>query len=220
MKLAVGVLTHNAIEHGRVDLIRTTLGSLLEDGAPIYLVDNGSTDGTDELVRGWGGAAIRDAVSTCGHGMNVVIGACVASGADVVVFSNDDISWHPGWAEKVRAFWSEAPEDLLICSGSLEPEYPWNTPRAAICCGGVKALVRDTAPGGTWTLRAEAWKLIGPVPETPGVDDVPTCQRLNALGYRVAQMDVATHIGEDASTWGNESWRLAQPLDRQKWGLG
>lgn len=220
MKLAVGVLCHDVIRHDRVELLRQTCRTLLA-GEPdsFYLIDNGSTDGTDELVTSMGGTVVRDPVSTCGHGMNVVMGVCARSGADVVVFSNDDIRWHEGWGEKVRSFWAEAPDDILICSASLEPEYPWNTPVAAIVVGGVKALVRHTAPGGTWTFRARDWPLIGPVPEVAGHDDVPTCRRLRASGFRVAQMDAATHEGEDHSTWGNESRRWARPLDRERWGL-
>ena len=154
--------------------------------------------------------------------MNVTIGLCATSGADVIAFSNDDIAWHPGALAEVVRFWQAAPDDILICSGSLEPEYPWNTPRDMVECGGVRALVRDTAPGGTWTLRARDWPLIGPVQEIRGWDDVPTCQRLRAQGYRVAQMDVADHVGEEHSTWGNGTYAsdLGRPLDRSAWGMG
>ena len=85
--------------------------------------------------------------------------------------------------------------------------------------GGVAALVRDTAPGGAWTLRAADWPRIGPVPEAPGWDDVPTCNRLRKQGYRVCQIDLADHVGEDHSTWGNISNRLAKPLDRKAWNV-
>lgn len=221
MKVAVGVLTHNAIKHNRIDLLKGTLRSLQQTGVAFdcYLVDNHSTDGTELFVSALGGHLCRDAVFTCGHGMNVTMGILAASGADLCVFSNDDIEWKPGYLETLTTFWAEAPSDLLVCSGHLEPVYFWNTPRELIECGGVKALVRDTAPGGTWTFRAKDWSVIGPVPETHGEDDVPTCKRLAAHGYRVAQMDVATHVGEETSTWGNGSHLYAQPLDRKAWGL-
>lgn len=221
MKVAVAILTHNLFRYGRHELFRQTLTSLLETEYPfeLHVFDNGSTDATPEYVARFGATLIRDDVSTCGHGMNVAISSCVARGVDLVVFSNDDIYWHPGYLEQVVTFWQDAPPDVLICSGSLEPDYPWNTPRELIISGGVKALVRDTAPGGTWTLRARDWGRIGPVPEAVGWDDVPTCRRLNSLGYRVAQIDVADHVGEDHSTWGNNSRIDARPLDREKWGL-
>lgn len=221
MRLAVGILTHDQFRHERHELFLRTVSSLQDGDHPfdLYVVDNGSDDGTSEFVRSIGGLAINDAMTTCGHGMNVTLDILASSGADVAVFSNDDIDWHPGGLERVMRWWSEAPEDVLICSGSLEPDYPWNTPRELVTAGGVKALVRDTAPGGTWTMRARDWPTIGHVPELRGWDDVPKCRELRERGFRVAQMDAATHIGEDHSTWGNRSQPYAKPLDREAWGL-
>ena len=221
MRVAVGVLTHDQFKYDRHELFKQTLLSLFDGDHPyeLFIVDNGSTDGTRDYVRDLGGLCIDDPITTCGHGMNVTIGVCVNSGADLVVFSNDDIHWHPGALEQIVRFWGEAPEDVLICSGSLEPDYPWNTARERIESGGVKGLIRDTAPGGTWTLRAKDWNRIGPVPETKGWDDVPTCQRLKEHGFRVAQIDAADHVGEGHSTWGNGAGRMAQPLNREAWGL-
>jgi len=221
VKVAVGVLTHNQFETGRHELFKATVASLRQGGYPfdLYIVDNGSTDETSDYVASLGGLVLHDPVTTCGHGMNATIGACAASGAGLVVFSNDDIYWHDGAIEALVRFWGAAPRDILIASGSLEPDYPWNTPREMVEAGGVRALIRDTAPGGTWTLRARDWKVIGPVPESQGYDDVPTCRRLTARGYRVCQIDLADHVGEEVSTWGNASYTYAEPLDREKWGI-
>lgn len=220
MRVAVGVLTHNVFTHDRQHLLLDTLRSLKQTSEPfdLYIVDNASTDGTQNFVEQLGGYASKTMPSTCGHGMNVTLDI-ISANADLCVFSNDDIAWKPGYLETLKAFWSDAPNDLLICSGHLEPEYPWNTPREVVQHGGIKALVRDTAPGGTWTFRAKHRSVIGRIPETAGIDDVPTCERLRASGYRVAQMDVATHAGEDKSSWGNGSYMLAKPLD-PKWGMG
>lgn len=222
MSIAVGILTFNQFETGRHELFKRTLRSLLRDGPPehLFIIDNGSSDETPEYVASLGGTVLKDRRSTCGHGMNVTISACASSGAELVVFSNDDIEWHPGALGQVARFWSAAPEDVMIASGLLEEDFPWNTARTAIECGGVRALVRDTAPGGTWTLRARDWPVIGPVPEqTAGYDDVPTCNRLRGMGYRVCQMDLATHLGEEVSTWGNGSKAFGSKLDREAWGF-
>jgi glycosyltransferase involved in cell wall biosynthesis len=221
VNIAVGILTHNLFKFDRVELFKQTVRSLKDAGRPfrLYIVDNGSTDETGDYVRSFGGTILRDRVHSCGHGMNATISICAESGADLVVFSNDDIIWHPGAFAELEKFWSEAPDDVLIAAGLLEAEYPWNTPRERIEAGGVAALVRDTAPGGAWTLRAKDWSVIGPVPEAPGWDDVPTCNRLRTKGYRVCQIDLADHVGEKHSTWGNISNVLAKPLDRKVWNV-
>lgn len=220
MKTAVGILTHNQFATGRHEAFLTTARSLAaQHPDALYVVDNGSTDETPEYVRSLGGVVLDDPISTCGHGMNATIGLCAASGAALVVFSNDDICWHPGALERLVAFWSEAPDDVKIASGLLEDDFYWNTVVERIECGGVEGLVRKTAPGGAWTLRAKDWPKIGPVPEAKGWDDVPTCARVISRGGRVVQLELADHIGEDLSTWGNDSAKFRRPLDREAWGL-
>jgi hypothetical protein len=80
-------------------------------------------------------------------------------------------------------------------------------------------LVRETVPGGAWTLRSADWPRIGPIPEKAGWDDVPTCRKVNGKGGRCVSLDLCDHAGEGASTWGNSSARFGKPLDREAWGL-
>jgi len=212
--IAAGVLTHDALRHGREGLLRATIRSVAaQEPNYVYVVSNGSSDGTEALVASWGGTVLNDPISTCGHGMNATIGICANSGADLVVFSNDDIEFRPGAFDALRRFWAAAPEKLKIASGLLEDDFPWNTVRERVVYGGVPALIRDSAPGGVWTLRAKDWPTIAPVPEAAGWDDVPTCERLRSKGYQVAQLDLAEHIGQDHSTWGNGSEKFRKPLD-------
>lgn len=214
MKIAAGVLCHQLYKYDRMELFKQTVRSIaVNQPDDLFLVSNGSDDGTEHYIAGLGGTVVYDPITSCGHGMNVTIGICAASGADIVVFSNDDIIWHPGAFDVLRRFWAHAPDDLLIASGHLEEDFPWNTVLDRIEVAGIPTLVRRTAPGGTWTLRAKDWPKIAPVPESPGYDDVPVCERLGAKGYRVAQLDLATHIGEEKSTWGNGSAKFGKPLD-------
>ncbi len=220
MKVVAGVLTYRVKRFGRVDELHATLASLRE-ADELFLLDNASDDGSAELVRSLGGTVARNDDGNCtpGRGMNQLLGALAARDADIVAFSNDDMAWKPGWRAQLEAFWDAAPASLLILSGLLEPDYPWAQVLGRLDCGGVPALIRETAPGAAWTFRARDWPLIGPIPEKLGWDDVPTCHKIRAHGGQVAQADLAEHLGADKSTWGNVSFEWAKPLDRERWGL-
>lgn len=214
LTISAAVLTHDVYRYHREELLKGTIRSVVaQEPDALYVVSNGSTDGTGEYVTSMGGLAVNDPISTCGHGMNVAISLAVTSGCDVIAFANDDVEFRPGAFAALRRFWAEAPDKLMVASGLLEDVFPWNTVRERVEYGGVPALIRDSAPGGVWTLRASDWPTIGPVPEAAGWDDVPACERLRNKGYQVAQLDLAEHVGQKHSTWGNGSERFRTPLD-------
>lgn len=215
MKVVAGMLTHNAISTGRLDLAKQTAWSLASEADELLVLDNASTDGTADWVRSIGGYCYQpdDGNHTTGRGMNHLATACARRG-DIIVPTADDMIWRPGWRAVVEEFWEGADPKVAILCGLLEPEYPWSVPMGGITVGGVKALLRPTVPGGGWTLRAADWlSHIGPIPEIKGHDDVPTCRRLVDQGYLLAACDLADHAGENLSTWGNSSARYAKPLD-------
>ncbi len=206
VRAAIAVRTWNALEHGREAMLERTLESLRAAGYPFELIlfDNGSTDGTADLVAARGGILGPRSVGndSSGHGMNQAIELALASGSDLIVFSDDDIEWHPDFLAKLVRFWSNAPHDLILASGFVEPRLRHNAVRGTIDSGGVRALVRETAPGGAWSFPATHWRWIGPL--QPGMEaDWEACLRLRAAGFRLAQIDLATHLGVDRSTWGN-----------------
>ena len=219
MKITAVVLAHNAIKHQRIHLLSKCISSLGE-ADQVLVVDNGSTDGTEAYVMGLGGFTYKAADNnhTCGRGMNICITAAAKHG-DIVVFSNDDIIWRPGWRAQLEAFWADAPAEVAIVSGLLEQDYPWNQPKGTVEAGGLRGLWRETVPGGAWTLRSKDWPAIGPVPERVGWDDVPTCRRVTESGRRCIAVDLCDHAGVDLSTWGNGSQRFGKPLDKEKLGL-
>jgi len=61
--------------------------------------------------------------------------------------------------------------------------------------------------------------MIGPISEKTGGEDLEICARLRASGGLLCALDLAEHIGEKRSSWGNRSYLFAQPLDREEWGL-
>ena len=188
MRLAIGVKTFNPGSTGRSDLLRGTVRSLRQCfDAPIYLLDNGSTEETLPLLSTcasttgaiWKRSRSTDGNVTPGRGYNLLLEwigrtELEAHGAlpDVVIFSDDDMHWradaHP--QDKLRAIWgaSSCPEGdwsrVAIVSGLLEPEWHWNTPRLTMRPGGVPVLVRDSAPGAAWTFRLNPLRQDGDVP--------------------------------------------------------
>lgn len=219
MRIAAAMLTWNMHATGRADMFATTYDSLVAGGPDAFtLVTNGSTDGTQDDVRRLGGI-VDDTRSEIWYGVSVALHWALRQGCEIVLFSADDIRYLPDWRERLLSFWSDAPESLKLASLFLEPEWDWNRPYAAADIGGERVLLRESAPGASWTFRARDWRHIGPVPMRSPGEDLLVCQRLRAAGCDIAQLELAEHIGEAASAWGNQSHLSARPLDRARWGL-
>ena len=213
MRVVAGVLTRNAASFGRREMLRDTVESLGEADS-VIVVDNGSDDGSQYWCRDEFDAFMyrpSDGVTTCGRGMNI-LGAHCRIDADVVVLTSDDMIWRAGWRQVVESFWSEAGNDVILLCGLLEGEYPWNSVIGSYESGGVTGLMRECVPGSGWTFRASSWDHITPIGEQHGHDDVPACQRFRDDGLLMVAVDIATHVGEESSTWGNESHRYVRPL--------
>lgn len=240
-RVAVGVLTYNALDFDRVGLLEQTLRSVERafPRADRYVLDNGSTDGTGdvlaELTGGehavWSwyrmlprtyamGGKIKPR-TTPGAGQNRLVEQMwpvVYCPYDIIVLSDDDMLWHEGAQDKLKRFFVDAPDDVELVSGFLEPEWPWNTVRGVVEAGGVRGLWRDNAPGCAWAFKPPFWRNFGPMDEELG-QDVKACKRVIAAGLRVVQLDLAEHKGWGHSTIGNEAIKASTPLDREKWGV-
>lgn len=216
IKVAVAILTWN-----RKDLFKRTLRSLKNTEYPyaLSIVDNGSTDGTERIVRSLGGYLNTTGNHTAGYGMNLAITRALMCKPDIVVFTADDYEYRSGWLETLVNFWKHAPDSVILVTCNLEPVYGWNTVRGMVEYGGVRALVRDSVPGSNWSFRARDWPLIGPLQEKTGGEDLAVCARLRERGYSLCALDLAEHIGEKQSSWGNRSYLFGQPLDRERWGI-
>jgi glycosyltransferase involved in cell wall biosynthesis len=224
MRIAVCILTYNQYAHDRRALFEQTVASLREnaiDDVDIYVVDNGSSDGTADLVRDLGGYCYQGTNTTSGHGTNLAAQVARGSHADLCVLSDDDMAWQPAWDRHLVDWYQGLPHDVKLTGCHLEPEYPWNAIRDTIEVNGRRGLIRASTGAASWSFRNGDWPAIGPIPQVrQGWGDVPACQRLEARGYRIAQIDLATHCGGDRSTWGNGSSDLNRhSFDRDRWGL-
>ena len=240
MKVGVGVVTYNAISTMRLQLLERTLVSIEATfkGCDWFLFDNGY-DGSWQTIQPqykewcwtahnaeYVGANPGSVNMTPGCGRNNLFelmrrqryGRDSRRGYDLYVMSDDDMVWKPGALERLVAFWSDAPDDLMGLCGLLEDDYPWNTPRGLIVSGGERALWRDSAPGAAWTVSRATADEVFPVAEQFGYDHRRS-EELKLLQLKVAQMDLAEHIGWEASTHGNTSQRRGRPLDRERWGV-
>lgn len=220
--ISVGLLTYNQFKTGRAQMFRQTVASIAEGAAgedyTLNIVTNGSTDGTQNIVTALGGVAY-DAPSVMWHGMQTAIELAASHKPDIIVFTADDIRFHEDWMPKLTAFWKAAPKQLKLVSLIVEPEWGWNTPTGKFRAGGIPGIYRDSAPGCCWSFRGSDIDLILPLPQESPKEDLLTCERLREAGHKIGQIELADHIGEKQSAWGNESWRTAKPLDRKKWGL-
>ena len=118
MRVAAAVLTYRALSTGRGRLLRRCWESLQEADA-VYLVDNGSGDGTEVLVDWLGGYCHRGTLHTSGHGTNLCARVLAGDGANICVHSDDDMVWRPGWRAKLERWWAEAPADVAGSVGTL-----------------------------------------------------------------------------------------------------
>lgn len=206
MKVAAVVLTYQAQSTGRVGLLEQTLASL-DEADYRQVVDNGSTDGSGELVESWGGLTHHRPLHTSGHGNNLAARVAYGTDADLLVFSDDDMFWRPGWRTRLEAWWSECPADVAMTGCHIEPVFHWNTIHDRIVCGGVPGLIRESTGGASWSIPRERLDVFfapaGIWQQNQGYGDVMACNRVTERGYRICQIDLADHAGQGQSTWGN-----------------
>jgi glycosyltransferase involved in cell wall biosynthesis len=90
-------------------------------GVDVLVVDDGSTDGTDSLARGYGFSVIR-------HERNKGISAARNTGlshatSSIVAFCDDDCTPPVDWTEQLLVAWDAHPE-VTVLGGMVEVDHP------------------------------------------------------------------------------------------------
>lgn len=217
--IAAGILTFNQFKTGRASDFQRTLASIRAANVAHVVVTNGSTDGTETLVRDLGGI-VDDTDTRIWYGMTLAANWCKTTGAGIHLFSADDIEYHPGWADALETFWKHAPDNIVLASLMIEPLYPWNIIHSQGDAGGVHYVTRASVGGCCWSWRARDIGLIFPLPPIMPGEDLVKCRELLAKGHEIAALNLADHIGETHSAWGNQSHLYALPVDLSALGFG
>jgi GT2 family glycosyltransferase len=226
--VSVVVLVHN-----KAGYTRRCLQGLLNcpcEPFELLLVDNGSTDGTPELLdefeAGFEKRGVR--VVRIRHQENVgaVAGRngalAQADGGYVVFLDNDVVPRTVSWMERFRGYLSEHPN-----VGAVGPKLVYPTHPHLIQCAGC-----EVSPGGKvwfrgrgqpreapeynaerdcqalisacWMMPASAVSVVGPLDEGYSpvqYEDIDYCYRLREAGYRVVYLpDVEMYHFENVTT--------------------
>jgi hypothetical protein len=216
VRVAAAVLTFRAVTHDRIGLLEQTIGSL-DEADDVFVVDNGSDDGSDGYVRELGGHCHHGDLTTSGHGTNLCARILAGTTADICVLSDDDMLWRAGWRDQLEAWWTEADDDVALTGCHIEPLFPWNEVIGPVRFAGVPGLVRSSTGAASWSYRSRHFDAIfGPagIPQqVQGHGDVPACDRVRDRGFRICQIHLAEHVGHERSTWGNRT------TDRYGWDV-
>jgi glycosyltransferase involved in cell wall biosynthesis len=158
----------------RVDLMRRTLDSVVGqtiDDYEIIVVDDGSTDGSAELVESFAIDRVRLIRSPQNRGAAAArnVGISAASGRWIAFLDSDDY-WEPAKLERQLAALDQAPAEFMACATGF---YLWQegrrkTVQLRIPPGRFKTEIRfgcSISPGSTLVVAREAFQKVGPFNE-------------------------------------------------------
>ncbi|RDI76007.1 Glycosyl transferase family 2 [Gaiella occulta] len=208
----------------------------------LVFVDNGSSDGTLEYLRGLSGATVIENGANLGFAIGCNQGALRARG-DVVVFLNNDTVVTPGWIGRTRALLAADPRRGAVGPRSNSvggeqillpvPYTPDLDGLDAFAAGRAEALAgvgreTDRLVGFCLAVTREALERVGgfdPRFGSGNFEDDDLCLRLRLAGYVLWLADdvFVHHYG--SRTFAGEGVDYARSLDENwrifadKWGI-
>jgi len=114
-EVAIVILTWNGLEYTRACLESLAAHTPLRRGVHVIVVDNGSTDGTVEYLRGLPWVTLLENHRNLGYarGCNRGIRAAPA-GCDVLLLNNDTVILQDGWLDELQRVAYSAPDVGIV----------------------------------------------------------------------------------------------------------
>ncbi|WP_427913607.1 glycosyltransferase [Ramlibacter sp. MMS24-I3-19] len=240
--MAIVILTWNGIE-----LTRRCMESLrpdtLPEGVSVIVVDNGSTDGTPDYLRGLSNVELIENGANLGYAKAVNIGIRAAQpDADVVLLNNDVELIEPDWLQRLSAAAYADPsvgvmgvkivrddDTLQHCGAYLPLDTLWDQQLAGgeIDIGqfaGVREV--ESVVFACAHIKRSTLEKVGLLSEDffAYFEDTDYCLRVNQQGLKVAVTgDVRVRHSENSSTKVNkvshsDIFLASQKTFKAKWG--